>query len=424
MSRKRTRRVGTLALMAACSAAILVAAPGALARVDSVQTVSATPTFVIWTDRDREADIKSLAEAWARPRGLTVQVIAKAEQNNIRSDFVTVQAANAPDVITGAHDWVGELASNGSILPLSPRQTVLKQIPKYTRDAFSYGKTVSQLYGMPTHVENVGLFVNTQLAKVPKNWADLEKQALAFKRKGGGRVGIDVQQGTGGDAYHMYPFFSGLCGYVFGKTKGGALNPKDVGLDNKVFMRNAPMIDRWNKLGLVNSKIDGNTASQLFTSKKAAFWVTGPWNIDTVRKAGIKFRIVQLPRIKCASVPFLGVGGMMVSRFARTHGLESAAKDFVASYMASAAAQNTLTVKNGRYPANTLAAKNVKDVALRQIGQAGAGGVPMPNIKEMASVWNDLGLAWVKSTRGAGATKAQPSFKAAARAIRQKIAQG
>src|SRR5215207_1199007 len=364
MSRKRTRRVGTLALMAACSAAILVAAPGALARVDSVQTVSATPTFVIWTDRDREADIKSLAEAWARPRGLTVQVIAKAEQNNIRSDFVTVQAANAPDVITGAHDWVGELASNGSILPISPRQTVLKQIPKYTRDAFSYGKTVSQLYGMPTHLENVGLFVNTQLAKVPKNWADLEKQALAFKRKGGGRVGIDVQQGTGGDAYHMYPFFSGLCGYVFGKTKGGALNPKDVGLDNKVFMRNAPMIDRWNKLGLVNSKIDNNTASQLFTSKKAAFWVTGPWNIDAVRKAGIRFRIVQLPRIKCKSRPFLGVGGMMVTRFVRTHSFESAAKDFVASYMASKNAQNFLTVKNGRYPANVLSAKTVKDAAL------------------------------------------------------------
>jgi len=418
---KRKWRVGTVALVATGCVVVLAAAPGVPARVAPETTSATTPTVVIWTDRDREADIKSLAEAWARPRGLTVQVIAKAEQNNVRSDFVTVQAANAPDVITGAHDWVGELAANGSILPLSPRQAVLKQIPKYTRDAFSYGRTVSQLYGMPTHIENVGLFVNTQLAKVPKNWADLEKQALAFKKKGGGRVAIDVQQGTGGDAYHMYPFFSGLCGYIFGKTKGGALNPNDVGLDSKRFIRNATLVDRWNRLGLVNSKIDGNTASQLFTSKKAAFWITGPWNIDTVRKAGIKFRIVQVPAIRCRSVPFVGVGGMMVTRFSRTHGVESAAKDFVASYMASAAAQNTLTVKNGRYPANTTAAKSVTDVALRQIGQAGAGGVPMPNIPQMASVWNDLGLAWVKSTRGAGATKAQPSFRAAARAIRQKI---
>ena len=421
MVSKLKLRAGIFALVAAGCVAALAAAPGASARFAPDTSAAAARTVVIWTDRDREADIKSLAEAWARPRGLTVQVVAKAEQNNVRSDFITVQADNAPDVITGAHDWVGELAANGSILPLAPRQAVLKQIPKYTRDAFSYGKTVSQLYGMPTHVENVGLFVNTQLAKVPKTWADLEKQALAFKRKGGGRVGIDVQQGTGGDAYHMYPFFSGLCGYVFGKTKGGALNPKDVGLDNRRFMANATKIDRWNRLRLINSKIDNNTAAQLFTSKKAAFWITGPWNIDTVRKAGIKFRIVQVPPISCRSVPFLGVGGMMVTRFSRTHGLESAAKDFVASYMASTAAQNTLTVKNGRYPANLLSAKSVKDASLRQIGQAGAGGVPMPNIPQMASVWNDLGLAWVKSTRGAGASRAQPSFRAAARAIRQKI---
>ena len=422
MLRRLRFRVGALSILAAGSIAILAIAPAASGRVGPEGAAAkAATTVVIWTDRDREADITALANVWAKPLGVTIKVVAKAEQSNVRSDFMTVQQADAPDVITGAHDWVGELAANGSILPLSPKKSVLAQIPQYTRDAFSYGKTVSQLYGMPTHVENVGLFVNTQLAKVPTSWADLETRALAFKKKGGGRVGIDVQQGSGGDAYHMYPLFAGLGGYIFGKTKGGALNPNDVGLDNAVFMKNAPLIDRWNKLGLINSKIDNNTASQLFTSKKAAYWITGPWNIDTVRKAGIQFRIVQVPKIARNSVPFLGVGGMMVTRFARTHGVESAAKDFVASFMAGKNAQNFLTVKNGRYPANIQSAKTVKDVALRQIGLAGAGGVPMPNIPQMAKVWNDLGLAWVKSTQGSGATKARVAFKAAAKSIRQQI---
>ena len=75
---------------------------------------------------------------------------------------------------------------------------------------------------MPSTLENVGLFVNTRLAKVPKSWAaSREAAALAFKKKGGGRLALAVQQGSGGDAYHMYPFFSGLCGYVFGRTKAG-----------------------------------------------------------------------------------------------------------------------------------------------------------------------------------------------------------
>ena len=45
----------------------------------------------------------------------------------------------------------------------------------------------------------------------------------------------------------------------------------------------------------------------------------------------------------------------------------------------------------------------------------------MPNIPQMNSVWGDLGQAWVKSTKGAGATRATVAFKAAARAIADKI---
>jgi maltose-binding protein MalE len=49
------------------------------------------------------------------------------------------------------------------------------------------------------------------------------------------------------------------------------------------------------------------------------------------------------------------------------------------------------------------------------------GGVPMPNIPQMSSVWQDLGQAWVRSSKGAGALKAAVSFKGAARAIAAKI---
>ena len=45
----------------------------------------------------------------------------------------------------------------------------------------------------------------------------------------------------------------------------------------------------------------------------------------------------------------------------------------------------------------------------------------MPNIPQMSSVWTDLAGAWVKSTKGAGATKARTSFSVAARNIANKI---
>jgi arabinogalactan oligomer/maltooligosaccharide transport system substrate-binding protein len=325
-------------------------------------------------------------------------------------------------VIVGPMDWTGELSSNGLIVPLYPKKSALKNIPKYARQAFSYGPQ-NKLYGMPTTIENVGLFVNTKLAKVPHSWAQLEKYALAFKKKGGGRVALDVQQGAG-DAYHMYPLFSGLCGYIFGHTKTGALNPNKLGVANKKFLKNAHLIDRWNKEGLINAKIDANQATSLFTSGKAAYWITGPWNLDTIRKAGItKFTILQVPKIKCRSVPFLGVNGVMVTKYAKGS-VGTASKDFVANYMAKPGPQFALSQANGRAPANTVANKKIKDPALRALGKASRGGVPMPNIPQMNSVWSDLGTAWVKSTHGAGSTPAKASFQTAAKNIRAKIAGG
>ena len=89
--------------------------------------------------------------------------------------------------------------------------------------------------------------------------------------------------------------------------------------------------------------------------------------------------------------------------------------------MLGTAAQSTLAAANSRYPANTLAGKQVKDTYLKQLGVASKGGVPMPNIPQMASVWSELGGAWVKSTKGSGATKASKCLHVAARNIANKI---
>ena len=57
----------------------------------------------------------------------------------------------------------------------------------------------------------------------------------------------------------MYPFFSGLGGYVFGPNKAGNLDPSDIGVANPTFLKNAKLIDKWNKEGLINSKTDYST---------------------------------------------------------------------------------------------------------------------------------------------------------------------
>jgi arabinogalactan oligomer / maltooligosaccharide transport system substrate-binding protein len=406
----------TAVLFAVVAAALLAAVAG------SVKAATAAgPTITIWTDQDRKTAVTQVADQWAQARGATANIVVK-NFGDIRDNLGTVSAADAPDVIVGAHDWTGQLAANGLVQPLRPKAATLKEFPKYTLDAFSYGTAVKNLYGAPVAVENIGLVVNTGLVKVPTTWKQLEQEALAYKKKVKASFGIAVQQGAAGDAYHMYPFFSGLGGYVFGVNKAGNLNPSDVGVASPTLMKNAGLVDKWNKEGLINSKVDSTTAQNAFLKKQAAFWVTGPWNIDTLNKSGLSYKVIQVPKIVSASVPFLGVQGFMVTKFAATHNVESLAQDLVASYMMTPAAQTTLAAANNRYPANTTAGKQVKDAVLAQFGKASAGGVPMPNIPEMASVWSDLGAAWARSTKGAGSMKASRSFRGAARSITLKIA--
>jgi maltose-binding protein MalE len=405
---------------ASLAVAMLATATAAVPASGALDGKAATPTLTVWVDNVQKPAVDRIADVWGAQRGVTVNAVVK-DFGKIRDDLKTVSAANAPDVIVGPHDWVGELAANGLVVPLSLRASVRSQFPSYALDAFSYGTAVKRLYGAPFALENVGLVVNTRLAKIPTSFADFQKQALAFRKKAAGNIAVAVPQGSGGDAYHMYPFFSGLGGYVFGRTKVGTLNPRNIGLSSKTFLKNAPMIDRWNKLGLIRSTVDYGTGKDAFLKGKAAFWITGPWETNTLKESGLRFRIVQLPKIKFRSVPFLGVQGYMVTRFASTHGTESAAKDLVASYMTRAASQTALAGANGRYPANKTAGKAVNDPVLLQFGRAGVGGVPMPNIPQMAAVWTELGGAWVTSTKGAGATSARVAFSTAARNIKAKI---
>ncbi len=382
---------------------------------------AAGPTLTIWVDQNRKDAVTQLANDWsAKNPGVTVNIVVQ-DFGSIRDKLGTVDASTAPDVILAAHDWTGQLAANGLVEPLYLSAAVKKQFPAYTLNAFSYGLAVKKLYGVPTQIENIGLVVNTSLVKIPKTFAQLEQEALAYKKKVHAAFGIAVQQGAAGDAYHMYPFFSGLGGYVFGTNSAGNLDPSNIGVANKAFLKNAGLIDKWNKEGLINAALTYDTAQNAFLKKQAAFYITGPWASQVLEQSGIKFKIIQLPKIVDASVPFLGVQGAMVTKYADPHGVGGLAADFVTNYLTTPAAQLSLAVANGRYPANTVAGKAVHDPVLAEFGKAGVGGVPMPNIPQMNSVWADLGAAWVKATKGSGATKAKTAFTAASRSIADKI---
>ena len=128
-----------------------------------------------------------------------------------------------------------------------------------------------------------------------------------------------------------------------------------------------------------------------------------------------------MPKIAYPSVPFLGVQGFLVTKYADNPRRRVARTGLRRELHLDSVGAGRTRERERSLAANSKAGASFSDPVLAQFGKAGKGGVPMPNIPQMGSVWTDLGQAWVRSTKGAGAAKAAASFTAAARAIADKI---
>ena len=65
----------------------------------------------------------------------------------------------------------------------------------------------------------------------------------------------------------------------------------------------------------LKTSIDGKNAIPLFTGKKTAFLVSGPWAIADIKKAGVPYDISPIPPFADgdAAGPFIGVNGFYVA---------------------------------------------------------------------------------------------------------------
>ena len=170
LSKRSTRVVMGLALLT--FVALIVAS-----------AVSAAPVgdrpSAIWTDADRKAAVDKVANAWGGPR----------RQRQGRPEAVRQHPQRPRDRRGGRRARRDHRRARLDRRARGqrprrcrsiPKKAMLAQFPNYTLDAFSYGTAVKKLYGVPDAVENIGLVVNTKLAKVPKT--------LGAAREAGARV--------------------------------------------------------------------------------------------------------------------------------------------------------------------------------------------------------------------------------------------
>jgi arabinogalactan oligomer/maltooligosaccharide transport system substrate-binding protein len=343
-------------------------------------------TLTVWVDAERVDALQGAADAYTEETGVEVELVGK-DNADIKDDFIQqVPTGEGPDITMGAHDWLGELSTNGVVAPLELGDSAGDYLDVAV-NASTYEGTV---YMLPYAVENIALLRNADLvAEAPTSWDDM----IAKGQAAGLEKPFVVEQGAEGNPYHLYPFQTAFGAPVFGSNDEG-YDPTDLQLGNEGGVEFANWLGGQGKNGTghFNTDIDGDIAKQAFLDGTAAYWLTGPWNVGAAIDGGINVAIdpVPSPTGDVAS-PFAGVKGFFVSSESEN---KVAANDFLVNYIGTEDVQLELFEAGNILPALSAAAESASsDPIIEGFAAVGAEAVPMPAIPAMGSVWQYWGIA-------------------------------
>lgn len=365
--------------------------------------------LLIWADNLRAEGFGTLITDFEEEYGVNVEVQV-LQFGDIRDQLgVAGPAGEGPDILIGAHDWLGQLVVNGLLAPVDLGDKAELFLPN-SLDAMSYN---GQLYGLPVQTENVALVRNTALVPdAPATWDDLKAACDAIADEI--EVCLAQQQG---DPYHFFGIQTSFGGRVFGTNADGSYNPDAVEMDSEGSLAAAEFFQSMVDDGYVVAGTDGSTAEGLFDNSQAAFMITGPWALNRLKEVGVPYAFSPIPAGTEPGAPFLGVQGFMVSAFSEDPIL---AQTFLTEYLATDEAMTSLIAGDPRPSAFISVRETQDDPDLAAFGAAGEAALPMPSIPEMGSVWSAWGDALTLIQTG-GET-ADTAFKNAAEQIRTSIA--
>jgi arabinogalactan oligomer / maltooligosaccharide transport system substrate-binding protein len=343
-------------------------------------------TLVVWADATRAPVILALADQVEADLGITLEVVEMGFGDIRDQLLVAGPVGEGPDVLIGAHDWLGQLVVNGAVVPIELGDLASEFSP-VALEAFTYD---GQLYGVPYGVENVALIRNVDLVpEAPTTWQEVKTISEELQASGEAQYGFLVRSG---DFYHVYPIITAFGGYVFGTNENGSYNPADVGLATPGGEAAAEWFGEMYAAGLTPTNVGDDESFALFEEGQAAMFITGPWWIDRIKETGINYSIDPLPGAEGgleAGRPFLGVQGFMISAFSENQLL---AEIFLTEYVASTELMQSLFDGDPRGPA-WLAVDTSGNPDVGAFAAAGTNGYSMPAIPEMSAVWSAAGNA-------------------------------
>ncbi|GAA3599288.1 extracellular solute-binding protein [Klugiella xanthotipulae] len=350
-------------------------------------------SLTVWVDAERIDALKAAAADYTTESGVKVNLVSK-DVSTTKDDFLQqAPTGKGPDIIMGAHDWAGELVTNGVISPIELGDKAADFSDVALRAATYEGK----VYQLPYAVENIAILRNTALAAetTPATWDDM----IAAGKAAGTKYPFVVEQKADGDPYHLAPFAASFGASIFGVDADGGYDPNNLILGDAEGVAFAQWLSKVGAEGIISPEIDGDIAKQAFLDGESPYWLTGPWNVSAATDAGITVAVDPIPSAGGQPAnPFAGVKGFYINSESKN---AVAANDFLVNYLGTNEVQKELAAVGSVLPALTEAATEAgADPIIAGFTAAGKNAIPMPAVPAMGAVWQYWGIAETEILNG------------------------
>ena len=297
---------------------------------DLSTTENSEPTeLLVWEDQAKGVGIEDAIKKFEEENNVKITMVEKSYADHIEDLRLDGPAGTGPDVITIPSDQVGTAVTEGLLKELTVDDE-LKGI--YTEAAMQSQTIDGKVYGLPKAVETQILFYNKdliseeELPNTTDEWFEFSKNY-----SDGEEYGLLALWDT---LYYAQGVMGGFGSYVFGE-KDGELNPEDLGLANESAIEGAEYIKKFYDEKVFPSGIIGeqgiNVLDSLFTEGKAVAVISGPWNVEPYKEAGINYGVKELPMLPNGEHmgSFIGVKSYNVSSYTKHPELAEAFVKFI-----------------------------------------------------------------------------------------------
>lgn len=383
----------------------------------SLSAHAATKQLNVWEDIKKSVGIQDAVKDFEQKYDVKVNVQEMPYAQQLEKLRLDGPAGIGPDVLVIPNDQLGGAVVQGLLTPLNLDKEKVDAFTPASINAFRLDNT---LYGVPKAVETLVLIYNKDLIDKPlqslPEWLDYSK-----KQREQNKYGLLAKFDQ---IYYSWGAIGPMGGYLFGNNDKGGYNPKDIGLNKPGAVEAVTFLKKFYSEGVFPSGILGdnglNAIDSLFTEKKAAAVINGPWAFQPYEAAGINYGVVPLPNLPDGKPmsSFLGVKGYVVSTWSKDKQLAQQFLEFInqPQYV------KTRYIATREIPAQKAMIDDPmikNDEKASAVAVQAARATAMPGIPEMGEVWGPANAALELSLTGK--QEPQAALDAATKQIHMQI---